>query len=329
MPVISISITRSPIEYVAGIPKNIVLETNIPATIFYTLDNSEPTSSSDVYIGPIEFPTNRSHIIFKAFATNGVDTSPSVEVFYGTDVTTNRNPRDVVITNNRHNYGTNPPQFGGRTPDLNVRYGNTAGLTVDSLDVDGPSAGFDGTATGTSVVNPDLPYTRENYDIKYSLTDSLGRSGPTIGNLPIKVTINKPVKLNTSNNANSLLFNPKSLIIIQDGREEPEDPNNKIINRQFFSLGDNRKIRDGTLFNTTGLDGQPLTGTFVRRDFNAKENTWVFSYRDSETNRWIFSKEPVEEYISDGSFNQLNMPSTTFAERKVFKWFPFKRSVLT
>jgi hypothetical protein len=129
-------------------------------------------------------------------------------------------------------------------------------------------------------------------------------------------------------NANSKLFDPKALVIIQDGREDPEDPNVSLINRQFFSMADNEKIRDGSMFQTTGFEGNQATGSFLRPQYNAKDNTWTFPYRDSETNRWIFSIEPAKKAPRTGAMKQVLLPSRTFGERKVFRWIPFKRSHL-
>jgi len=328
MAVITITITESPIQVVAGIPRTIEMETNIPATIFYTLDGTDPNITSPIAVGPIELPTNQNTVILKAFATDGVTTCPVVTQGYGPNWVPNRNPRDEVIglcVQPLPNDGSG--FFGSQSPEPNVRYGNTAGVTVDSLDKDGPSDGFDGTATGTSAVNPDETYNRQNYDIKYS-DKTTTMSGPGVGNLPAEVTIQVPPPVSNYSDANSKLFDPKALVIIQDGREEQEDPNQVLINRQFFSMADNEKIRDGVMFQTTGLEGNQPTGSFLRPQYNARDNTWTFPYRDSETNRWIFSIEPAKKAPNTGAMKQVLLPSRTFGQRKVFRWIPFKRSIL-
>ena len=54
MAVITITINESSDQILAGIPKYITLTTNIPATIFYTLDGTTPTTLSDMAVGQIE-----------------------------------------------------------------------------------------------------------------------------------------------------------------------------------------------------------------------------------------------------------------------------------
>lgn len=328
MPVITISITESPIQIVAGIPRTIQIETNVPATVFYTLDGTDPTTDSPMAVGSIKLPTDQNTITLKAFATDGTITSPIVQYGFGPNWIPLRRPRDKVeglciqpLPNDNNGY------WGVPSPNPKVKYLNTGGITVDDPLIDGYADGYDGTGTGTVVVAPDLPYNRQNYDIKYS-TQTTTKSGPGVGNLPAQVTIQVPPPVKNFSDANSKLFDPKALVIIQDGRKEPEDPNVSFINRQFFSMADNAKIRDGSMFYTTAAEGNNVTGSFLRPQYNAKDNTWTFPYRDSETNRWIFSIEPAKKAPCGRSMKQLLLPSKTFGERKVFRWIPFKRSHL-
>ena len=83
MATINITITESPFQLVAGIPASIVITTNVPSTVFYSLDGKDPTIYSSVVVGPITLPTDRSFVTFKAFATNGVITSPIITQVYG------------------------------------------------------------------------------------------------------------------------------------------------------------------------------------------------------------------------------------------------------
>ncbi len=332
MAVITISIIESPIQLVSGIPRTIDIETNIPATVFYTLDGTDPTYSSSVVVGSITLPTDSNTVTFKAFATDGVDICPTVTVGYGPNWIPNRSPRDKVIgLDTQPLPHDNSGVFGYSSPNPNVSYGNIGGTTVDDPSVEGGYPyGYDGTATGTYVGETDKEYNRENYDIKYSdkTTTSGSATGPTVGTLPAEVTIQVPPPVSNFSDANSKLFDPKALVIIQDGREEPEDPNICQINRQFFTMADNERIRDGSLYQTTGVEGNPTTGVFLRPQYNAKDDTWTFPYRDSETNRWIFSIEPTRKAPRTGAIQQVLLPSRTFGERKVFHWIPFKRSIL-
>ena len=324
MAVITISITESPIQIVAGIPKNIILETNIPATIFYTLDDTEPTLNSNIAIGAIDLPTNNNTVILKMFATNGVDSSPIIESSFGPNFTDDlRRPRDKVIQlcpNNLDNRA-----FSTSTSDPHVRYGNTAGLVVDDPSKEQIPDGYDGTATGTPSTYTNKPYNRTNYDIVYSETNNIGESGRGIGTLPAHVTIEQRVAPPLMSDANSRLFDPKALVIVQDGREKAEiiEP---LLNRQFFSLGDDEKIRDGAKYQLTGYEGNSPTGSLLRPIYNKKEDTYRFYSRDSETNRWIVSIEPNRH--AQQIKKEVLLPNQSFGQKKVFKWFPFKRSTL-
>lgn len=324
--IINVTITESPVQLVAGIPMNISLEANIPSTIFYTLDGTDPTELSNIYISPIKLPTSSSSITIKIYATNGVDYSPIITKSYTTSFLGNRMPRSTVIGLDSSIPSDPPSTFGSSSPNPNTYYGETGGITVDDYKETGYPDGYDGTATGTAAGETDKPYNMENYDIRYSTTDSIGQTGKGIGTLPSKTKVVDPIQLNNSNNANSKLFNPKSLVILQDGREDNENP--PIMMRQFFSLGNPEKEKDGIMYNTTAFDGLGTTGTFLRPQFNSKDNTWIFYYRDFDTNRWIISIEPVKDSPTNNSINQLLLPSSSFGEKKVFKWFPFKRSKL-
>ena len=327
MAVITITITESPVQIVSGIPRTISIDTSIPATVFYTLDEEDPTLSSDIAVGYITMPTNQQTVVLKLYATNGTDESAIITQSFGPNTLQNvRRPHAKVSgLNNNPVPNTSPFSFGTSSPSPDVTYGNIGGVTVDSLDVDGIPDGWDGTATGTPAVTPDLEYNRTNYDIKYS-TKTTTSSGPGVGNLPATVTIVVPPPVKNFSDANSSLFDPKALVIIQDGREETE--NVPMINRQFFSMADNEKIRDGSMFLTTGFEGSVSTGSLLRPQYNSKDNTWTFPYRDAETNRWIFSIEPASKAPNATSVKQLVIPSSVGGSSKVFKWIPFKRSHL-
>jgi hypothetical protein len=327
MAVITISLIESPIEVVEGIPQTVSLSTNIYSTIFYTLDGEDPNTSSSIYVSPIRLPTDEGSVVLKVFATNGVDESSIISFTFGSTFVPLRRPRDTVKTDTLYNFNDNRA-FSSQSSDLKVIYGNTGGYVVDSPDIIGIPDGYDGTGTGTSPSETDLPYNRENYEIKYSLTDNKGQTGRGIGTLPANVVIEEKLPPPTSTDANSKFFNPKAMVIFQDGREEPELGNVPLINRQFFSLGDDEKIRNGSMYYTTALDGNSPTGSMLVPRYNPREDTWTYYYRDSETNRWIISIEKNKESNNAKTMNQVLMPNRTLAEKKVFKWIPFKRSYL-
>ncbi len=63
MATISIIIEESEAEVVSGIPKTVSITTNVPATIFYTLDGSDPNLFSTIYMSPIFLPVDKLYTI--------------------------------------------------------------------------------------------------------------------------------------------------------------------------------------------------------------------------------------------------------------------------
>lgn len=330
MAVITTTITESPIQLLSGIPKFVTLATNIPSTIFYTLDGVDPTTASLVYLGgELTIPTNQTTVIFKVFATDGTDSSAIIERTYRPVIDVLRQSHDQVTGTNLPNSVTGSKfPYGDQSPSLPVQWGN---FGPNSLIVDKPGTvnmfdGYDGTATGTVSGGTDL--TLEEYQILFSERNAIGERGRGIGTLPADVTVTDPAPPPQSSNMNDQYFDPRSLVIYQDSREAPFDPELLQINRQFFSLEDSNseKIKDGILLNTTALEGLAPTGSFLRAHFNPRDNTTTYYYHDSQTLRWIISKEqaPVKNPRS-GLFN-IVFSSRSPGDRHVFRWIPFKGS---
>ena len=86
MSVINVTITVSTDQVVSGIPKTVSISTNVPATIFYTLDGTTPTLFSSIYTSPIFLPYTPLSVILNVMATNGTDSSPVITETYQTDI---------------------------------------------------------------------------------------------------------------------------------------------------------------------------------------------------------------------------------------------------
>lgn len=328
MTVINITITESPLQILAGVPKFISATTNIPATIFYTLDGSTPTIQSSVLIGELLLPTNQPSVILKLFATDSLISSPVITNIYKPEISSNRNPYDKITGLSPGGHGPDPFPFGDHSPSTPIQFGNTGGIIVNDPTVPGIPDGFDGTATGTYANETDKPL--EDYKFKYSETDTIGNRGRGVGTLPANVTVIVPPVPPQSSDANKKLFNPKALVIYQDGREESEEPDVSLINRPFFNLENPELARNGITYHNTAFEGSIPHGSMLKPQFNAKENTYTFYYRDSLTNRWIISKEPfIPKSPTIGSLNQVvfsRMGNKGIG--RVFKWIPFQRRVL-
>jgi hypothetical protein len=330
MVVITVTITESSEQIVSGIPKTVSMATSIPASIFYTFDGTTPDASSSLYAGgDLEIPTHEPTATFKVFATNGVDSSSIITRTYYPDETDSiRRPFDSVTnaadvasdTNNNFPYS----DYG---PNVPVEYGSVGLETVDSPDVAGESAGYDGTATGTSSAETDQTYP-DNYEVIYSDSDSVGERGHGIGTLPSQVTVRNEGNENSQTNMNESLFNPKAMVIYQDNTQEPYDNDILQTNRPFFSLENPETDKDGALLSSAPQYMAP-TGGFVTSRFNPTENVITYYYFDSQALRWIISKEPyVPSIDSSKALSRIIISSRSSGSNRVFKWYPFKRSRL-
>ena len=330
MPVITITITESSEQLISGIPTYVMLDTNVPTTIFYTLDGTDPDTTSLIYLGgKLNLPTNQTTLILKIFATDGIDSSPIIERTYRPNITVLRQSHDQVTDlGNTSNKSSFP--YGDLAPELPGIYSNFGpdNLIVDKSSINNIFDGYDGTATGTPTGGTDQAL--ENYLLRYSESNSLGERARGIGTLPSTTTLIESNPPPVSTNMNDKFFDPRALVIFQDSREEPFDSNILQTNRQFFSLEDSNseKIRDGILLNTTAFEGLAPTGSFLRAHYNPTENTTTYYYHDSRTLRWIISKEPApRQNPRTGVFNIL-FSSRTSGDRFVFRWIPFKGSRL-
>lgn len=330
MAVISISITESPIQKVEGIPIAISVETNIPATVFFTLDGSDPDTSSSIIIDSLSLPTNQNSIVLKLFATDGVNNSPIITKEYGPTTEGLRRPRDEISGLDAHKPKASFP-YGSFNQGGPAIYGNTAGITVDDPEIEGIPGGFDG-AGGVSH-ETDLPL--EEYQFKFSETNWIGERSAGLGTLPggVKLFVPPPIHEDSvpsegTNDANKPLFNPRSLVIFQDGSEEPFDPAVGHINRAFFSLEDPERARDGSAYHLTAFEGNIPHGSALRQQYNPKNNTITYYYYDNRNARWIISKEPFTPTNPDVG----NLSSISFGREKgigkVFKWHTYQRRLI-
>ena len=123
------------------------------------------------------------------------------------------------------------------------------------------------------------------------------------------------------------IFNPKALVIYQNTQNE--DPTNPvIINRGDFSLENTEIVKDGVLLMNGALDSPPTQGSFVRREYNPRTNTFTCYYRDNTVNRWIISTYPYQPTKQNvGALYQMVFPRDQ-GVGMVFKWVWNQRVVL-
>lgn len=323
MAIISITITESSDQALAGIPRSVSISTNNHYSIYYTLDNSIPTTNSTIYTSTIFLPTDKLSITLKVLATDGTY-STIVEETYVTNILVDarlpHSATDVPAGTNLpglYPFGTNPIQPLG----IYLSPGE-ASITVDNPDLTQLPTGYDGDGYLTGFTNE--PYNLENYSVVYSTRDAEGQTGIGVGNLPANVKIQDGYPIPEESQQFSNLFNPRAFVIFQDfSKERSEDPPQ--INREFFSLEDPERIRDGVSYYNSGLDAPPVMGSFVRSHYNPRDNTITYYYLDTHANRWIISKSP---YVPTGGFDG-NLATVKFGRsRFVYEWQNFARRVL-
>lgn len=324
MALITITITEATIQVLSGIPKYVILSTDIPSSIYYTFDGSIPDTNSLIYLsGELLLPVDQTTVILSLLATNGVDFSQIISRTYYPDLSDVRRPRETVL-NLDNNTGRSYFPYGDLSPTIPVLYGGPGGDIVKKPGVapwpDG--YGWDGTATGTGVGFTDKALT--SYELKFSETDYEGRKGNGIGTLPAKVTIVPPTPPPKFSSTNSATFDPRAIIIYQDNTVEQYDKNVPNINRQYFSLENAEKVKDGILLNTTSQEGLAPTGSFVNSVFDPKHNTIKYYYFDSQTLRWIISKESYQPSATQGRLYNITFSSRAH-EKFVYRWVPFQR----
>jgi len=328
MPVITVTIVESAVQLVSGRPKFVTMSTNVPATIFYTFDGTDPTTSSLVYLGgELSLPTNPNTLIFKVFATDSVDSSVIISREYRPNIIELRQSHDIVTNDggqstNKFPYGTNGPTVQGNW----LNFGPNDAI-VDKDTVANIFDGYDGTATGTTTGGTDLPL--DQYQILFSETNRLGERARGIGTLPSTVTIVPEAAPAQSSNMNDKTFDARAMVIYQDSRQTPFDPNILQINRAHFSLENPERVKDGILLDTLAIDGAPTpTGSFVRAHFNPRENTTTYYYFDSQALRWIISTEPAVTLNPREGLARIIFSSRGSGANRVFKWVLFKGSRL-
>lgn len=328
MPVITLTIVESENQLLSGIPKFVTMSTNVPTTIFYTFDETDPDTSSPVYVGgELAMPTNQTTVIFKVFATDGTDSSAIITRTFRPVITALRKSHDTVALGTTKD-GIFPYTDPGPEPPYDYQTFGPSNLIVDSPGITNIPDGYDGTATGTAPGGTDEPL--ENYLIRFSETNWIGERGNGLGTVPTEITVTQSAPPPQSSNMNDRYFDARAMVIFQDSRETPFDPNLLQTNRQFFSFEDSNaeKIKDGILLHTTAFEGGAPTGSFVRAHHNPRENTTTYYYFDSQTLRWIISVEPATTTPGNQGLANILFPSRDPAARFVYRWYPFKGSRL-
>lgn len=326
MAIIAITITASSEQYVDGIPRYVTIQTSIPSSVFYTTDGSVPTINSDIYPGgQLILPTNIGAFILKLFATNGTDSSPIIDQYYGPN---NNGIRKLFAKVLNVEDTTNSKYFSfpysDRGPISPADYDGVGLEMMHNPDNVGIFDGYDGQGNVANLLDKNV----SEYGIKYSTTNNLGETGPGIGNLPAQVTLQEKPPAPNYSETTQRSFDPKARVIYQDATKQQADPDLALINRPHFSLEPLETTRDGAFCGST--EPLPITGSFIRASYNPNDSSVTFYYFDSQSLRWIISKQPYTMQTSrEKEMSNMVTDTRTPGSRYVYKWVPFNRRVLT
>jgi chitobiase/beta-hexosaminidase-like protein len=323
MTVICLTITESEEQVVSGIPRSVCMSVNISGSIFYTLDGSEPTLYSPMYVSPVYLPFDQNIVCLKAFATNGTVSSAVIEERYQTN-SVDGNVRRAFSGTDAHPGSNIPNSYPFGTPNFqpDQTFNSKAGITVDNVYKPACPNAFNADGYGTSYTNK--PYNTLNYQIQYTTENAEGQMGRGIGNLPAEVIYKYPASPPEESNQFTNTFDPRALVIYQNfADEDPSDPPQ--INRQWFSLEDPNTVRDGAYLMQAGEDPLPPSGSFIRSYYNPRTGDLTSYYRDAWANRWIISTAP---YQPNNNGNEDLTAMVVGKSTKVFEWIPFARRTL-
>jgi hypothetical protein len=286
MAVVTLTFTSSDEEIVSGIPREMTIDANVPATIYYTVDGTVPTENSPIYIETFEMPDNENSVTLSAFGVDadGYD-GPILTQVFAPDTTR------IDVTRNI----------------------GMEGLVVDRfVDLTNIEDGFDADSDSVRFIDEPLI----DLDVIHS---SRGRLGIAEG---AQIEIGVPDPADTPNpydndfvpfssNADQF-FNPYAKTIIMDARI---DSDVQILNRPWGSI---RKTMSRNLWGRQeimGTDETYISGGFVRTFYSAKHNTMVSYYFDQNELRNIKSIQDLPENIPGINDNFLFT-----APPLVFKW---------
>jgi len=325
MSVISLTITESKDEVISGIPRSITVATSSPSIIFYTLDGTQPSTSSTVYTEPIMMPQNADNITFSVFATDGVNSSSIFTKTYQTDILNNTRMPRAQVNNLSPNSNVSLFPFGTNSPTPDVEYDNPANTGITVLNPTLPSIpnAYDANGQPTTFTNQQLI----NYQLVYSESDWQGKTGPGIGTLPQSKILDNDGPQDYRQEISSRsdkIFNPKAMVVYQDASSEgPGDP--LMINRQYFTLENPEIVINGNKLMTSASEANAGGGSYLRSYYNARTNDITNYFYDNTVGRWIISKYQYQPNQSINDLSQIVYPRDS---KYVFKWIPFQRRAL-
>lgn len=286
MAVITLTFTGSEEEITDGIPRYMTIESNAPSTIYYTTDGSIPSLDSTIYTEIFSMPEGRGTVVLSAFGvgSDGYAGSVLTQTFAAdtTDITVARLVDLEGFILDRYSDQTN---------------------TVWGYDADGDDTSY------YDVDTDDLDYTKSATGL-YGLGDGtqieVGIPDPADTAYPFDDNFQA---ISTNEKAN--MFNPYAKTVVIDNRNNPEV---SILNRPWGSI---RNMSRGDTWSSDELgssDSTYISGGFVRRFYDSKNNIMVSYYMDHNTNRYVKGIQDLPSNIQNvAGFHTVQFPL-------VFRW---------
>lgn len=256
---ILLTIQESEKQVVSGIPEKVSVISSVPATIFYTLDGSDPNEDSEIYVDSIYLTYNSTVVTLKLFAQGATEQSSVIEFKWSVAIP---DYDKVALT---------------KKEGVNVR--PVGKPIVDSLAVD-----LDGNLAKTTAI----PF--EDLDIKTSTSDRIGQEIPDNSTVPF-IKFPKFTRPGTTDvsNPEDINFDPTAKVIVINGYAGLDKQQIRIINRPNGTMGPTSKYMDEK-FQYNSM----ISGDFVRYMYNPVTKKLVFYYRESLDGRWIISSQKVD-----------------------------------
>lgn len=281
MAVVTLTFTGSAEEITSGIPRFMTITSNVPSTIYFTLDGSVPTLGSPIYVDTFEFSDGETSIALSAFGVDydGYLGSVLTQVF-------SANQSQIDVTRNVGLEGIVVDRYDDPT-DIPVGYA------------------YDGTANAVS----DIP----RIDLE-QIHSARGRLGIAAG---AQIEIGTPAPEDTAfpfddefqpfSNAAEDFFNPYAKTIIVDNREENAI---RITSRPWGSLRTNSMHKNvWSRQELRGSDSTYISGGYIKHFYSPKHNTMVGYYFDQNTNRWVKSIQELPSNIpAFTGFTKMGQP---------------------
>jgi len=291
MAVVTLTFTGSEQEITSGIPQTVAISSSDPATIYFTIDGSTPTINSPIYTGPFEMPSGFNSVMLSAFGVDGLSVSgPILTQTFAPDVTR--------VSVSRHVGGEgfiiSKAETGDDIPDWYDADGATArfiDVDLETLDVIRSEQGFEGLVEGTAIeVNvPDPSSTASLVDDGFELY-----STPEVGEF----------------------FNPNARMINIDTRKDNEL--NPTL-RPFGGLHDPYSEFGGKRVREPADDATYISGGFVRRFYDTRNNVMVSYYFDHNEARYIKNIQELPANIKNT--NNIGIQANG-GQPLVFEWLP-------